>query len=168
MASVTVTMTPVAPRPQSEALNKSGRSSRSQCTTCVPLARGQTTSRARTYADMAGKWMPEPWEAVEMRPAIVCWLIDPRFEKPKPCFASDAVSVSMYVPANTHTSRLRVSRCTIPCNSSVRTVQPREKGRSEGECRRPTARIGIACRRASSTIATTCSILVGANTWRVT
>ena len=45
---VTETMTPVAPRPQSEALNRSGRSVRLHLRTSVPEDRGHTTSRATT------------------------------------------------------------------------------------------------------------------------
>ena len=163
-------MMPVAPSPQRVALNSSGRSVRLHRTSAVPDARGHTRVSASTLAESTGKWSPVPCVAVEMTPATVWFEMEPRLHMPSggSCAASASFTVETYVPPSTVTSQRSASTWTIPWSSSVRRLQPSEKGRSLGLCTRPSARSGTGSeetpppRRASSTMAITCSTVDGA------
>lgn len=93
-------MSPVAPRPQSDALKRSGCSIWEHVTT-EPSARRSVSSRISV--DRTPNVIPDPWVAVAMTPASVCSDIDPKLDMPRPCIWSFSFKSSKVIPPWTTT-----------------------------------------------------------------
>ena len=105
---VTEMRRPVLPRPQREAVKRSGFTVWEHSTS-VPFAKSRP--RARTWVEITPKPMPDPCVAVVITPARVWSDIEPRLDIARPWAPKAAWSLMRVMPASTTTKRL----CLLIC-----------------------------------------------------
>ncbi len=135
--SVTVEITPRAPRPTRAAANRSGRS-RSEHETTDPSA--STRSRAATWVAMPPSRAPVPCVPVEIAPEIVWASISPRFGIARPSASSAALSARIVVPERTVTSPVRTSAEITSVQPDRSSAAPVVAAAAVKECPLPSAR----------------------------